>query len=66
MEQAMNKPLETVTVNEKIAVCEGIGGSALGHPRIYLRIGESGHVDCPYCGCRFVRASGPPHSEQGQ
>ena len=29
-------------------------GGALGHPRVYLRIGEAGWVECPYCDRRFV------------
>ena len=33
--------------------CDG-GGGASGHPLVYLRIGESGYVECPYCDKRFV------------
>lgn len=65
MELAVKKPLETVTVNERTAACEGEGGSALGHPKVYLRIGGDGHVDCPYCGRRFVLEAGAPDSDSG-
>ncbi|HUL09492.1 MAG TPA: zinc-finger domain-containing protein [Candidatus Acidoferrum sp.] len=33
--------------------CDG-SGDALGHPRVFLAIGEEGYVDCPYCDRRFV------------
>lgn len=33
--------------------CDGKGG-ALGHPRVYLRIGPKGWVECNYCDKRFV------------
>ncbi|MBT3361852.1 MAG: zinc-finger domain-containing protein [Rhodospirillales bacterium] len=46
------KPQETVTVESNHVSCDG-GGSA-GHPRIYLEIGPSGKVVCPYCARRFV------------
>lgn len=36
--------VETTTV-----ACDG-GGSALGHPTVYLHIGASGRAECPYCG----------------
>jgi len=31
-----------------------LGGTALGHPRVWLEIDERGYVDCPYCDRRFV------------
>ena len=33
--------------------------AALGHPRIYLEIDESGFADCGYCDRRFVLKGGP-------
>jgi NADH dehydrogenase (ubiquinone) Fe-S protein 6 len=43
--------------------CDGAseipGGAALGHPRIWLEIDESGAVTCGYCDRRFVLAGGP-------
>ncbi|HTK34433.1 MAG TPA: zinc-finger domain-containing protein [Caulobacteraceae bacterium] len=35
--------------------CDGVGG-ALGHPRVYLEMGEAHSVECPYCDRRFVLA----------
>lgn len=27
-----------------------------GHPRVYLDIEKKGHVDCPYCGTKYILA----------
>jgi len=35
--------------------CNG-GGGALGHPQIWLTLGEDGQVVCPYCSATFVKA----------
>ena len=57
------EPAETVAVAEKKIGCDG-GGGALGHPMVYLTIeAESGAVDCPYCGKRFVLHPVPPSSD---
>ncbi len=37
--------------------CQGIGG-ALGHPKVYLEMGDEGFVECPYCDRRFVLTAG--------
>ncbi len=29
-------------------------GNPNGHPKVYLKIGDSGEVVCPYCSRRFV------------
>ena len=61
-------PPETILVDTRRVSCDGAsairGGSgyrpaALGHPRIYLEIDESGYVDCGYCDRRFVLKGGP-------
>ena len=44
---------EVVTVNKRRVSCEGVGG-ALGHPRVYLEMGEGREVECPYCDRKFV------------
>ena len=38
-------PTATAEVN-----CDG---GPMGHPRVYLRIGDEGWVECPYCDRRF-------------
>ena len=44
---------EVITVETPRVACDG-GGGALGHPRVFLNLGEAGAVDCPYCGRHFV------------
>ena len=51
------EPAETIEIEETRVSCDG-GGSALGHPLIYLNLGDGGMVDCPYCGRRFVLKEG--------
>ncbi len=53
---------ETSLVTAARVVCDGAteipGGAALGHPRVFLEIDESGYVDCGYCDRRFVLKGG--------
>lgn len=49
--------VETVETTEHRVSCDG-GGGALGHPTIYLEMGEKTEVDCPYCGRRFKLKEG--------
>ena len=44
---------ETVVVNRTRVACDGSGG-ALGHPKVYLEMGEQDFVECGYCDRRFV------------
>ena len=46
-------PPEIVVVNSTRVACDGSGG-ALGHPKVYLEMGEQGFVECGYCDRRFV------------
>jgi uncharacterized Zn-finger protein len=48
---------EEIVVRSKRIACDGVGG-ALGHPRVYLEMGEGDFVECPYCDRRFVLAAG--------
>ena len=48
---------EQVTVRSKRVACDGVGG-ALGHPRVFLEMGEETTVECPYCDRKFVLAHG--------
>ena len=52
----LSAPEEIVVRSRRIA-CDGVGG-ALGHPRVYLEMGEGAFVECPYCDRRFVLAAG--------
>jgi uncharacterized Zn-finger protein len=57
-------PPEVIVVRSGRVACDGVGG-ALGHPRVFLEMGEATFVECPYCDRRFVLASGTegPESE---
>jgi uncharacterized Zn-finger protein len=46
-------PFETIYTDEMVAACDG-GEGALGHPRVYLNLGPSGKIECPYCSRLFV------------
>ncbi|MFI4976042.1 MAG: zinc-finger domain-containing protein [Caulobacterales bacterium] len=53
---------ETVSVRSRRVACDGVGG-ALGHPRVWLEMGEAQFVECPYCDRRFVLGSGEEGAE---
>ncbi|MBV8593455.1 MAG: zinc-finger domain-containing protein [Caulobacteraceae bacterium] len=53
---------EEVVVRSKRVACDGVGG-ALGHPRVWLEMGEAGFVECGYCDRRFVLAVGHEGAE---
>jgi len=44
---------ETQHVTKSKIACDG-GDGALGHPRVWLVIGEAGWVECPYCDKRYI------------
>lgn len=50
------QPLETIEVNSREIVCDG-GGGALGHPRVFLNMGQKTEINCPYCGRQFKLAA---------
>lgn len=50
---------ETVIVDTPRVSCDG-GGGALGHPKVFLQMGEDRQVDCGYCDKRFVLKDGVP------
>jgi uncharacterized Zn-finger protein len=47
------KAPETIIVNRTRVACDG-GEGALGHPRVYLEMGDETFVVCGYCDRRFV------------
>ena len=52
---------ETIEVETTRIACDGGGkglGAALGHPRVYLEMGDEGFVECPYCDRRYVLKAG--------
>jgi uncharacterized Zn-finger protein len=44
---------ETIIVTRTRVVCDG-GEGALGHPRVYLEMGNESLVVCGYCDRRYV------------
>lgn len=51
------EPPEVVEVETATVACDG-GEGPLGHPRVYLNMGDKGWIDCPYCDRRFVLKAG--------
>jgi len=49
-------PPEVIAVRSGRVACDGVGG-ALGHPRVWMEMGEADFVECPYCDRRFVLAT---------
>lgn len=50
--------VEPVYVEAATVSCDGSGEHTQGHPKVYLKIGDSGEVVCPYCSRRFILAEG--------
>jgi uncharacterized Zn-finger protein len=55
-EPDFNAP-ETIMVDSPRVICDG-GDGALGHPRVYLEMGDETEVDCPYCDRHYVLKAG--------
>ncbi len=52
------EPPEVIVVDGQRVSCDG-GGGALGHPKVYLELGEDDFAECGYCDRRFVRRGSP-------
>jgi uncharacterized Zn-finger protein len=52
---------ETIRTYKRRIACDGSGDipAALGHPRVWLEINESGAAECGYCDRRYVLIGGP-------
>jgi uncharacterized Zn-finger protein len=51
-------PPEVIVVDGHRVSCDG-GGGPLGHPKVYMELGDEDFVDCGYCDRRFVRRGSP-------
>jgi uncharacterized Zn-finger protein len=40
---------EIILAEERVVACDG-GDAPLGHPRVFLNMGDKTEIDCPYCG----------------
>jgi uncharacterized Zn-finger protein len=59
------EPHQTIEADSREVACDG-GNGPLGHPRVFLNMGDGDHIDCPYCGTRFTlsaagAAAAPAH-----
>ena len=50
-------PPEVILVRSKRVACDG-GGGALGHPLVFMEMGDESFVECGYCDRRFELAPG--------
>jgi uncharacterized Zn-finger protein len=48
---------ETIVVDTVVVGCDG-GGGALGHPLVYLNLGDDDEILCPYCSRHFALKEG--------
>jgi uncharacterized Zn-finger protein len=48
---------EIILVEERVIACDG-GDGPLGHPRVFLNLGDKGEIECPYCGRRYQLKAG--------
>ncbi|WP_340148740.1 zinc-finger domain-containing protein [uncultured Sneathiella sp.] len=49
--------IETIEVDSPKVACDG-GKGPLGHPRVFLNMGDKGAVECPYCSRNYVLKAG--------
>lgn len=56
------EPPEVIQVRSRRVSCDGVGG-ALGHPRVYMEMGDEPSVECPYCDRKFVLVHGAEGAE---
>ena len=52
------RDLPNISVEEDTICCDG-GNGPSGHPSVYLKIGPTGSIICPYCSRRFVKTQHP-------
>jgi uncharacterized Zn-finger protein len=48
---------EVIQSESRTVGCDG-GGGALGHPLVYLDMGEKSEITCPYCSQNFALKEG--------
>ena len=55
--EKLMEPAEIIEVDSANVACDG-GDGALGHPRVFLNMGDKPNIDCPYCGRQYVLKAG--------
>ena len=53
---AIELSTDVIVTNKLRVACNG-GGGTLGHPKVFLTLGNDGRVTCPYCSREFVRSA---------
>lgn len=43
--------IESIVVDKKEVSCDG---GKMGHPKVYLNLGEKKEIVCPYCSKKFI------------
>lgn len=56
--------LETIRIKSSSVACDG-GGGALGHPRVWLHLGDDDQITCPYCSRHYVLEGSPADKALG-
>jgi uncharacterized Zn-finger protein len=56
------QPFEVIETDSRTVGCDG-GGGPLGHPMVYLDLGATGKVECPYCSRLYVLKPGAAAQE---
>ena len=56
-DDAASKASANVIVTNQLRVACNGGGGTLGHPQIFLTLGNDGRVTCPYCSREFVKSA---------
>ncbi len=56
LERVMDAPEKSEVETLKVH-CDG-GKGSLGHPRVFLTLGDKHEVECPYCGHHYVLKEG--------
>jgi uncharacterized Zn-finger protein len=46
------EPPEILYVTERVVACDG--GGALGHPRVFINMGDDNRAECGYCDRLFL------------
>ncbi|MGK2286938.1 zinc-finger domain-containing protein [Pedomonas sp. V897] len=58
-------PPEVIYIDTPQVACDG-GEGPLGHPRVYLKVGASGKVECGYCDRLYILKGGPADEQSNK
>ena len=61
-ERVAMEPPETILIESLTVGCDG---GPMGHPLVYLNLGEARRIDCPYCGRRYIYKENGEGVERG-